>query len=221
MTTTRKTLRLHTSEAARLLIKPNSQRFLRPFLGCECSAKAAADTLGVSLSLMAYWLKRFEAQGLLEHVRSEPRAGRPVKVYRSTADAFVAPFELLPPATLAEFFGTFGTAEQTRFSQALGRVSEEMAARDWGVRLSRRDDGKVSIDAVPNSYQAEIETDFLASELPAAWQSFSTIRLSFEEAKGLQRELAELWERYMSRDEGQVYLLQLGLVQDKLVKPIR
>lgn len=212
---TRRTLRLSDPEAARLLIEPASQRFLRPFLGRECSAKAAATKLGVSLSHMAYWLKRLETLALVEHVRSEPRSGRAVKVYRSTADAFVAPFELLPQATLAEFFGGFGTSEQIRFSQALGRVSEEMAARDWGVRLSRREDGKVAMDAVPDSYHAEVETDFLASELPAAWQSFSAVRLSFEEAKALQRELSELWGRYMGRDEGQVYLLQLGLVRDE------
>jgi hypothetical protein len=41
------------------------------------------------------------------------RVGR--KVYRTTADVFVAPFELLPSATLMEFFGSFGEEQQRRF----------------------------------------------------------------------------------------------------------
>lgn len=189
---------------------------MRPFLAQESTLKAAADKLGVSLSLMSYWLKRFQNTGLVKVVRHESRAGKPVKVYRTTADAFVAPFVLLPSATLMEFFGSFSEEWQQRFSQALGRVSETMAANDWGFRVKRREDGKLSVDAVPNTFQGDTETDFLAPEFPAAWQSFSTIRLSFDEAKALQRELAELWERYSDKreDHGHAYQLHLGLVQD-------
>ena len=207
-------VRLSNPEAARLVLDEKAQRLLRPFLGQDNTATVAAATVGVSLSLMAYWLGRFQTLGLVELVRLESRAGRPVKVYRTTADAFVAPFELLPSATLMEFFGSFGEVQQRRFVRALGRVSEAMAASDWGLRLSRRDDGKVRIDAVPDSFNADTETDFLAPEFPAAWQSFSTVRLTFDEAKGLQRELAALWERYVDKSDGQVYQFHLGLVQD-------
>lgn len=214
MTAEKTVVRLNDPEAARLVVDANAQRFLRPFLGQESSLKAAADKLGVSLNLMSYWLKRFQKANLVEVVRLEARAGRPVKVYRTTADTFVAPFELLPSATLMEFFGSFGEAQQQRFLRSLGRVSETLAASDWGLRVRRRADGKLSVDAVPDTFQGDTETDFLAPEFPAAWQSFSTIRLTFSEAKALQRELAELWERYADKDEGQVYQLQLGLVQD-------
>lgn len=125
-------MRLSNPEAARLVMDENAQRLLRPFLGQENTAKAAATKVGVSLSLTAYWLGRFQKLGLIELVREEKRAGRPVKVYRTTADVFVAPFELLPSATLMEFFGSFGEAQQRRFLRALGRVSEAMAASDWG-----------------------------------------------------------------------------------------
>jgi predicted ArsR family transcriptional regulator len=120
-------------ETARLIVDDGAQRFLRPFLSRECTAKAAADKLGVSLSLMSYWLKRFQAAGLLEVVRLEPRSGRAVRVYRSTADVFIAPFESLPSATLMEFFGTFGEEQQRRFTQALGRVAETWLVSDWAV----------------------------------------------------------------------------------------
>jgi len=207
-------VRLSDPGAARLVVDANAQRFLRPFLSQESSLKAAADKLGVSLSLMSYWLKRFQKANLVTVVRLEPRAGKPVKVYRTTADVFVAPFELLPSATLMEFFGSFGEEQQRRFSRGLGRVSEALAASDWGLRIGRRDDGKLRVDTVPDTFRGDAETDFLAPEFPAAWQSFSTIRLTFDEAKALQRELAELWERYLDKSDGQVYQLQLGLVQD-------
>ena len=207
-------LRLTEPETARLIVDDGAQRFLRPFLSRECTAKAAADKLGVSLSLMLYWLKRFQDAGLLEVVKLEPRSGRAVKVYRSTADVFVAPFELLPSATLMEFFGSFGEEQQRRFTRALGREAETWLASDWAVSIQLNEDGRVRTDATPDPAKTEVAPDFLAESAPAAWQSFSTMRLRFDDAKALQRELAELWERYSSRDDGDVYHLHLGLVRD-------
>jgi DNA-binding transcriptional ArsR family regulator len=210
-------LRLTDPETARLIVDGGAQRFLRPFLSRECTAKVAADRLGVSLSLMSYWLKRFQDARLLEVVRLEPRSGRPVKIYRTTADVFIAPFELLPSATLMEFFGTFSEEQQRRFTKALGRVAETWLVSDWGFRIQLNEDGKVRTDATPDPAKTDVVPDFLAQDAPAAWQSFSTIRLRFDEAKALQRELAELWERYSSKDDGDVYHLHLGLVKDDIV----
>lgn len=208
-------LRLTDPDVAQLLVDPHAQRFLRPFLGQECTSKAAAEQLGVSLSLMAYWLGRFQEAGLLQVVRLEPRAGRHVKVYRSVADVFIAPFELLPSATLMEFFDLFGATERRRFVRALGRVAETWLSSDWSLRVRRNEEGKLQVDALPDPAKTDVLPDFLAQNAPAAWQSFSTLRLHFDEAKALQRELAALWERYSNKDEGQVYHLHLGLVQDE------
>jgi transposase len=208
-------LRLTDPETAHLIADNGTQRFLSPFLSRECTAKVAADKLGVSLSLMSYWLKRFQDAGLLEVVRLEPRRGRPVKVYRSTADVFIAPFELLPSATLMEFFGTFSEEQQYFFTRALGRVAEALTAGDWGFRFQRNEDGQVRRDVTLDSAKTDVAPDFLAESAPATWQSFSTMRLTFDEAKALQRELAELWERYSGKDEGDVYHLHLGLVHDR------
>lgn len=207
-------LRVTDPGTARLLVDDGAQRFLMPFLSRECTAKVAADKLGVSLSLMSYWLKRLRAAGLLEVVRLEPRSGLRVKVYRSTADVFIAPFELLPSATLMEFFGAFGEEQQRSFTRALGRVAETWLASDWGFSIQLDEDGKVRTDATPDPAKTDVVPDFLAGSAPAVWRSFSTIRLRFDEAKALQRELAELWERYSRKDDGDVYHLQLGLVHD-------
>lgn len=43
---------------------------------------------------MHYRAKTFLDSGLLKVVREEKRAGLPVKIYRSIADAFFIPFEL-------------------------------------------------------------------------------------------------------------------------------
>ena len=206
-------LRLTDPETACLIVDDGAKRFLRPFISRECTAKAA-DELGVSLSLMSYWLKRFRDAGLLEVVRLEPRSGRPVKVYRSTTDVFIAPFELLPSATLMEFVATFGGEPQRRFTQALGRVAETWLASDWAVNIQRNEDGKVRTEATPYSAKTDVVPDFLTHSAPAVWWSFSTIRLTFGEAKALQRELAELCERYSGKDDGTVYHLHLGLAHD-------
>lgn len=91
------------SEAqARLLARPEARRYLEPFIGRERTAGEAARELGVSVERLLYHLKRLRAAGLLLETGQRKRAGRPQRLYRAVADAFIVPFALTPFADLEE-----------------------------------------------------------------------------------------------------------------------
>lgn len=68
------------------------RRFLEPFLGRECTARAAANELGEDLDRVLTRVRRFLRVGLLRVTRIEPRAGRAVKFYQTVADGFFIPY---------------------------------------------------------------------------------------------------------------------------------
>ncbi|THF86683.1 helix-turn-helix transcriptional regulator [Deinococcus sp. KSM4-11] len=91
---------VRTEEQASLLARPDSRRFLEPFIGRERTAGEAARELGVSIERLLYRVRQFRAAGLLLETGQRRRAGRPERVYRAVADAFVVPFALTPFADL-------------------------------------------------------------------------------------------------------------------------
>lgn len=91
-----------TEAQARLLARPEARRYLEPFIGQQRTAGEAARELGVSLERLLYHLRQLRAAGLLLEVGARRRAGRPERLYRAVADAFIVPFGLTPFADLEE-----------------------------------------------------------------------------------------------------------------------
>lgn len=125
-----------TSVQATLLARPESRRFLEPFIGREHSAGEAARELGVSVERLLYWIKQFRAAGLLLETGQRPRAGRPERQYRAVSSALIVPFALTPFADLE--------VQMTRQAAPLQRLEARVmarATRDLGLmnRLIYRD----------------------------------------------------------------------------------
>src|SRR5699024_673962 len=89
---------------ARLLSDPENSRYFYPFWGRPNTTARAARELDRPVNAVHYRVERFLAAGLLEVVRIEPRHGRPVKHYRSRADAFFIPTGLGPHSDEEERF---------------------------------------------------------------------------------------------------------------------
>lgn len=85
-----------TEVQASLLARPESRRFLEPFIGQERTAGQAAQELGVSVERLLYRLRQLRAAGLLLETGQRRRAGRPERLYRAVSDAFIVPFALTP-----------------------------------------------------------------------------------------------------------------------------
>jgi hypothetical protein len=84
------------------LSDPESFRYFEPFIARDRTVKEAAEAVGCNLDTMLYRVRKFLNAGLLKVTRVEKRAGRPIKHYRSTSEAFFVPFEVTPYAELEE-----------------------------------------------------------------------------------------------------------------------
>ena len=96
-------------------------------MGQECSASEAAKTLGIKLTAMLYQLERLQALGLLQVTRQQARRGRPVKLYRATADKFFVPFEVTRADSLTTLLAELEADFQRYFVQNLAWAGLELA----------------------------------------------------------------------------------------------
>ena len=110
-----------TETQASLLVRPESRRFLEPFIGRERTAGEAARELGISVERLLYRLKGFQAAGLLLETGQRRRAGRPERLYRAVADALIIPFSLTPFADLEAQFVRQATPLQRLEARASAR----------------------------------------------------------------------------------------------------
>jgi hypothetical protein len=208
-TAARSWLTVTTEEQAALLTEPRTAHWIHPFLAREQSATLAAEAAGTSLETMLYRIRRLTGAGLLTVTRSEHRGGRPVKHYRSVADAFFVPFHLTSFAGLEESLEAQAFGEMRRVFRARARLMRE--SRWLGRRIYRdADSEEVSTET---SSDPHVSLDLKAAGVPAAFDVMGDMFLSYEEARQLQRDLADLWQRYRhpERRSGQVYNLQVAL----------
>ncbi len=89
-------LTITSHRAARALHDLHQRRFLAPFLARDTTISQAAAELEAPLHAVYRQVERFQQLGLVRVTGSLSRAcgGRPVKLYRSVADAFYIPFGL-------------------------------------------------------------------------------------------------------------------------------
>lgn len=203
-----KILSVHNPEAAAILTNPRTLRQLEPFLARENTVKDAAEETGEKPNTVLSRVRRFVRLGLLEVLREEPRQGRAVKVYRSTADGFFVPFE----ATSAESLEA-ALAERDAYWQALLRHNVVRARLEkvgtYGTRIYRDARGRLQVQM---ALTPEQNTTTLAPDDPAvlsAWRD--AVYLDFEDAKALQREMFDLLKRYQQKRGAQRYIVRLGL----------
>ncbi|MVN89113.1 hypothetical protein GO986_20440 [Deinococcus sp. HMF7620] len=205
-------------QAVETLLNPQLFRYVRPFLGHECTATEAARVIGSRVDTMLYQIGRLTRLGLLEVTATEQHRGRPSRRYRTVAEGFVLPFSAMQAETLLDLF--LKRDAETR--QAFGaRLVAALAGEGggWHVRLYlSTEDASVNWEAVPDHRPDWRQEDLLAPGAPALWHTNIMVSLTFQEAKALQRELLAVFTRYavssqqaLASVERQRYALQLGL----------
>lgn len=207
-------------EQARLLSDPATFGFFEPFVAREQRLTAVAETLGCRLDTLLYRVRVFLKAGLLRVTRLEPRAGRPIKYYRSAFDAYFIPFEVTPFAELEERLAAGFRERQALVVPRVARVLRQ-SGRD-GRRVYRRtDNGDVwqeSAGGVYTSvdlYDAESYRRYMAAHQgPVAEFTDDTLHLSDAEARDLLVELYGVWRRFAQkeeRDASKAYFFQFVL----------
>lgn len=173
------------------------------FLRGEASVGEAAKCLDTGFDRVYYQVRKLEALGILRVVRSETRSGRAIKYYRAAADAFFVPFTVLPHETF-ERAVTEGARvpEEMRAASTARALLEQVDDPDhWGFRVNVEPGGTVNAFWGPRDAASDWSVlDYLLEpERPAVYGTNTSLSLTREQAKELQRELHELMARWSAR----------------------
>jgi hypothetical protein len=188
--------RVHTTAQAAVLDERDVARFFHPFLGRERTVSQAAAEVGCKLNAMHYRVKTFLEAGLLRVVREQKRAGRPVKVYRSVADAFFVPFQLTSHVTRQE--GWLAHIEPVARSIAQSMAERYLTRERAGQCVFRDDSGHlISLGGRELPESAEIVFHPDADQRPLGTDRYGNIFLTEDEARALEHDLVELFGRYL------------------------
>jgi DNA-binding Lrp family transcriptional regulator len=193
---------------ADMLTDPATLRQLEPFLARAASVAQAARETGQKPNTVLSRVRRMLAAGVLVQAGVRPRRGRPVRLYRSTADAFFIPFD----ATSAESLES-ALAEREAFWERQLRESVVRARRErvgvWGTRIYRDVRGRLQIQTAVTPERNFTTLDPEGPAVLSAWRD--RVYLDFEDAKELQREMFDLLLRYQRKEGSQRYIVRLGM----------
>lgn len=182
-------LTIEAPKAAAALLDPAAQAMVLSFTA-PASIADVARAHGYDLKRLHHHVQRFCRLGLLEVVETKARAGRPIKLYRTTAPAFFVPH------AAARELATEGLARDLREGLAV-------AAKRPGKGYYVYADG----EGTPRREAARSDTP------PEAAEMWRILRLSPEEIAELSAELDQLLTRYLrsAKGPGRTYLLHAAL----------
>lgn len=197
------------AEQARLLSDPKAFRYFEPFLARESTVSSAAEIVGCGVDAMLYRVRSFCKAGLLRVIRVERRAGRPIRHYRSTADAFFVPLAVTPFASVEERLANQMKPFNDEVIAGMAHLIRQSGRE--GRRIYRGPDGEVWTESA-----RDVDSPFSLDDpaLPAVFDVSARLKLDFENAKSLHHELRLLFERYhdLSVDGKREYLMQIVLL---------
>lgn len=193
--------------AARILADPDVAVFLKPFMREPTTVKVAAEQFKLPLQTMHYRVLQMLQAGLLEVVGVEARQGRPIKHYQATATAFQIPLDLIPHNLLENL--TEHVSWKSRLERGLQKALGGSKYESQMV-VYLDDDGLLIWGSHLDDYEGDPE--ILRPQYPATLNIWTgALNLDRADAKALQRELWELYERYAHRSGAEKYVMHLGL----------
>ena len=154
-------------------------------------------------SSLAYWVKRYQKAGLVTVVRHIQRAGKPIPVYRAIAGEFQVPLDAMPPGVRDEFLNGGRRRMFEEFTSAVDVIAEKFLK--GGIRVRAHPDRGVELTIIDSERDIPV---------PVA-ESWSTLALTDDEAREIQKVLDELGRRYLTDVESpgrKQYVMVLGLV---------
>lgn len=197
-------LEISDVQVAEFLSNRLRSRHLDPYLAREASVAVAAAELGISAQSMHYWTRRLLRLGLIERVGTAVDGRHRSSIYRSVADSFTMPLELLPTGdveTLALYF----TPIWHSFLTAVAVAGRQHSA-GWNIHYSRVAD-QAAFHIVPSSEPTP--------DLPFS-NSWARLKLNRADALQLKQELDGLLAHYLERptiEHERSYIAHVALVQ--------
>ncbi len=208
MTETRESRQFEVNDPrmARLLTDGALIQVLTPFCGCENTVARASETLKANPKTVYRQVQRFLEAGVLEQTRTQSRAGRAIRHYRTVADQFLIPTRILPLEVLLRT----DDLSHKNFQAIMVKRWLNGADRDAPNVMVYRHEQHMHIADVETALgQARQDNN----ELPnmSLWLGYG---LSPEQSRELRDDLLALNQKYrsLSRDQQQKYVLRLGLL---------
>lgn len=172
-------------QAAALLVDGRRNRFLHPFLGRVCGVTEAARTLGVSPSLVSYWVGRLVKLGLLQ---AAGRSGSRVRAYRSTADRFIVALRDVPMVNEDAILHAQMAPWVQSVQDALMKVAHRYAS-SWQFRL----------EPTPQGIRQTLEPTGGSLASAPLVNERAGLNLNADDAAALRAEMRALIGRYTQR----------------------
>jgi len=213
------THRVQDEQQAKILSDTKAFGYFRPFLAQTSTVSQAAEKVACNLDTMLYRVKTFLKAGLLEVVRIEKRAGRPIKHYRSVYDAYFIPFSTTPFATFEEEAQQMLQSNEEMIIRAL--ASSRRTLNRHGKRIYRDDLGEVTRHTATDEGEVLAMDDLPHLTLEQAYENMRAtelfsdeLYLTHDEAKALLSQLYTLWRdnKLVEEKNRNPYLLQVALV---------
>jgi hypothetical protein len=201
-------LRIERLEVAAELMDMSKQKMLAPFFSEATTVTKAALQAGVKDLQMFRQVKRFEELGILHVTQTEKRQGRAIKYYQTTAREFFIPAQVFPLEQTLEHVEH--TLQKIYLTNLAKTIYQHEPASDLGtsIALSRTGTGIVAVQLATAPGKLWNAEEMNHAAIIEFWL---ITQLNLEEAKALQKELADITERYAKKDGAQKYLLRLGL----------
>ena len=195
-------------DMAQALTDPESQRLLVLFFRKAVTIAEAARATNTKPNTLYARVVRYVRCGLLIVEREVPRAGRALKLYRTTAERFFVPFEVMSFESLEMMSCKLDAYWERELRQAVTRAKPE-AIGNWGYQVGLNARGELTTQT---SVGPEAAYDARgAKELAVLSFWDDDPYLNFEDAKTLQRELLELYSPYKAKGGAPLYLIRPGL----------
>jgi hypothetical protein len=210
---TREWLEITDAKQAAVLLEDKTLHFLTPFVGIERSADEAAALLNVNLNTLLYQIKRLRKFKLLQLVRTQKRQGSSIKMYRASADTFFVPFPATPYTQpedlLLREYEPLHRRLLVGFLEAGIEFVGSRSVNDFGLSV-QLGHGGLHVNHGPNP-RLGLTVNPTVPHAPAILNQWQDLKLDFEDAKALQREMMTLLERYRTKSGSGAYLAHVGL----------
>ena len=212
-------LNVSDEQTAKLLLDTRYRDVLAFFTKQENTVTSLAEYLEVSVANAYYYVRSLNSANIIEIASEEKRAGKSVKFYRCSADSYFISSHVAPSHTLREFIA----ASDAPLNDMLERSIEEHVyeRQGWGLRFFRDDVGNIHMAFTPQDDWRDwswLEHNFLPDQA-AIFSVTVPLSLKHEQAKALQAELGQLFQKYyispLAKEDTQVneasYVMRLEL----------
>lgn len=188
---------------------PKEQRDLLAVFVAEQTIKDASETLGLSLSQLYPRVQRLEKLGLLHVTKTEARAGRAVKYYCVVAQEFFIANSVVNLEALHEKQDTSRSQQLWRSIYAAA-FPTTLEHPDWGMRIFYEPSSGFVMQATWSDQQ---DWNLFDDERPIMLPYWYHLKLTRERARAMQRELHEVFFKYVKEqdEDSETYIVRIAM----------